>query len=124
MTMNERIRHMWKPFRGRSQRRENTGTEGRNACDLNSKYNDLVAGGLRRTMQTARHRRYRRCFGAVRQIQMSRPSTAASLHRAKKEAIFVAVAVALYILALSVSYWEAEHGTVFMFFMIAVATDF
>ena len=126
MNMNERIRtHVEGIFEGAPMTRKILDLKEELLANLNSKYDDLVAGG------TSPDDAYRTVIAGigdvselVRQIQnesafnKSIPSSAR-----KRSAIFVSVAVALYILApFSAILVTGNMGPFFMFLLIAVAT--
>lgn len=124
--MNERIRtHVESLFEGAPKTKKILELKEEMLANLNSKYDDLVAGGA------SPDDAYRTVIAGigdvselVRQIQNeSAFNSSIPTSARKRSAIFVAVAVALYILApFSVILGSGNMGPFFMFFMIAVAT--
>ena len=126
MNMNERIRtHVEGLFEGAPQTRKILDLKEEILANLNSKYDDLVAGGA------SPDDAYRMVIAGigdvselVRQIQNeSAFNSSIPTSSRKMKAIFVATAVGLYILApFSVILSGGTMGVFVMFLLIAVAT--
>ena len=124
--MNERIRtHVEGLFEGAPQTRKILDLKEEMLANLNSKYDDLIAGG------TSPDDAYRTVIAGigdvselVRQIQNeSAFNSSIPTSARQKKAIFVAVAVGLYILApFSVILVNGNMGVFVMFLLIAIAT--
>lgn len=124
--MNERIRtHVEGLFEGAPQTRKILDLKEEMLANLNSKYDDLIAGG------TSPDDAYRTVIAGigdvselVRQIQNESAFNSSIPTAARqKSAVFVAVAVGLYILApFTVVLVSGNLGIFAMFLLIAVAT--